>query len=52
MICLKDVQKLSKKYHFFDEVFNSDKTVFVYGYEKREKVPLDINTHKRNSSCD
>ncbi len=42
----KDVQKLSKKYHFFDEVFNSDKTVFVYGYEKREKVPLDINTHK------
>ncbi len=42
----KDIQKLTKKYHFFEDMYNSDKKIFIYGYEKHDQFPMDVKTHK------
>lgn len=44
----KNITQYSKKYHLLENVYNSDKTVFIYGYEKNQKdEPLDESFHKK-----
>lgn len=43
----KNIVTYAKKYKLFEEMYNSDKKVFVYGYVKNEKEqPLDEAFHK------
>lgn len=46
-IPLGNIKSISKKYHLYENIFNSDKPVLIYGYEKKyRKPPISEAFHK------